>query len=99
MMTVSDSLFLQILLTRRAFQSNDPVTCELGRRTSAVFRLLVEEAVNDSEMLAAVWLMKLLVDVNVFTGDDGAGRLLAPAGAMGRGVDGSLPPRWEYRDA
>jgi hypothetical protein len=71
---------LQISLTRRAFQSNDPVTCELGRRTSAVFRLLVEEAVNDSEMLVAIWFMKLLVDVNVFTGDDGAGRFLAPAG-------------------
>jgi hypothetical protein len=55
---------------------------------SAVFCLLVEGPVSDSEMLAAVWLMKLLVDVNVFTGDDGAGRLLAPAGAMGRGVDG-----------
>jgi hypothetical protein len=44
--------------------------------------------VSDSEMLAVVWLMKLLVDVNVFAGDDGAGRLLTPAGAMGRGVDG-----------
>jgi hypothetical protein len=88
-----------MLLTRRAIQSKDPVTCELGRRTSAVFRFLVEGAVSDSEMLAAAGLMKLLVDVNVFTGDDGAGRLLTPAGAMGQGVDGSLPPRWEYRDA
>jgi hypothetical protein len=55
---------------------------------SAVFCLLVKGAVSDSELLAAVRLMKLLVDVNVFTGDDGAGRLLALAGAMGRGVDG-----------
>jgi hypothetical protein len=65
---------------------------------SAVFCLLVGVAVSDSEMLAAVWLMKLLVDVNAFAGDDGAGRLLAPAGAMGQGVDGSLPPSWEYRE-
>jgi hypothetical protein len=39
-------------------------------------------------MLAAVWLMKLLLDVNAVAGDDGAGRLLAPAGVMGRGIDG-----------
>jgi hypothetical protein len=63
-----------------------PVNLGVERQQSFVF--LVEGAMSDSEMLAAVWLMKLLVDVTVVAGNDGAGRLLAPAGAMGRGVNG-----------